>query len=334
MLDQLLVIVLAIHLQRIVHGLIDVPITVSDWLLTIQSFIAITMKHLKKGSSGEAVQDLQGQLHRLRFDPGPLDGDFGPKTRKAVIAFQKRYGLDPDGIVGPLTRRALNKALKDFARDKDKKRPSGLVINRSLQLRSGQYFKAEHKKDLIVLHHTAGGSAKSTLNWWNQDSRRIATPFIIGRDGTIYEVFDPRKWAYHLGLRGTGGRVDRRSIGIEIASEGGLKESQGKLYKFDRVLASTLFTGKSYRHPSSWRGYQHYAEYTKEQVSSVIHLTDYLLQAFDIPRRTPANHLDFNKGLYSFKGVLGHHHLRPDKSDLHPGFNWEKLIQGTELKQV
>ena len=30
----------------------------------------------------------------------PADGDFGPKTKLAVVAFQKRKGLHPDGIVG------------------------------------------------------------------------------------------------------------------------------------------------------------------------------------------------------------------------------------------
>jgi murein L,D-transpeptidase YcbB/YkuD len=37
------------------------------------------------------------------------DGDFGPKTETAVKAFQKRSGLEPDGVVGPLTWAALLK---------------------------------------------------------------------------------------------------------------------------------------------------------------------------------------------------------------------------------
>jgi cell wall-associated NlpC family hydrolase len=35
------------------------------------------------------------------------DGIFGPQTRRAVRAFQKRHGLLVDGIVGPQTRKAL-----------------------------------------------------------------------------------------------------------------------------------------------------------------------------------------------------------------------------------
>lgn len=36
-----------------------------------------------------------------------LDGKNGPKTKAAVKAFQQRYGLAPDGVVGPMTWTAL-----------------------------------------------------------------------------------------------------------------------------------------------------------------------------------------------------------------------------------
>ena len=37
----------------------------------------------------------------------PADGIFGPVAERAVRRFQRRHGLVPDGIVGPLTRAAL-----------------------------------------------------------------------------------------------------------------------------------------------------------------------------------------------------------------------------------
>lgn len=66
---------------------------------------------LKEGSRGPEVIDLQHIL-RLRggrgeFDPGAVDGVFGPKTKAAVIKFQKANALVADGIVGPKTWEAF-----------------------------------------------------------------------------------------------------------------------------------------------------------------------------------------------------------------------------------
>lgn len=56
---------------------------------------------------GQDVADLQRRLLQFGFDPGDIDGIFGPLTEEAVIAFQQAAGLDDDGIVGPLTTAAL-----------------------------------------------------------------------------------------------------------------------------------------------------------------------------------------------------------------------------------
>lgn len=56
---------------------------------------------LKVGSKGEDVKYLQQQLHL------EVDGDFGPETKAVVAAFQRKHGLDADGIVGPKTWKAI-----------------------------------------------------------------------------------------------------------------------------------------------------------------------------------------------------------------------------------
>lgn len=63
---------------------------------------------LRQGARGDAVRTLQRYLNDLStiysaLLPITADGAFGPRTRNAVIAFQRLFELTPDGIVGPAT---------------------------------------------------------------------------------------------------------------------------------------------------------------------------------------------------------------------------------------
>ena len=65
------------------------------------------MQNLKEGLVGPEIVKLQEKLKEIGFNPGLVDGEFGPATRAAVIAFQKSEGLLPDGVAGPRTLTAL-----------------------------------------------------------------------------------------------------------------------------------------------------------------------------------------------------------------------------------
>lgn len=58
-----------------------------------------------------STQGVQLALAVLGFDPGPIDGFYGPQTISAVLAFQTANGLFVDGIAGEQTRRSLRSAL-------------------------------------------------------------------------------------------------------------------------------------------------------------------------------------------------------------------------------
>ena len=62
---------------------------------------------LKEGSTGQQVINLQYVLNRQGFYSGSLDGIFGPKTKAAVVQFQRNHRLEADGIVGTATLKAL-----------------------------------------------------------------------------------------------------------------------------------------------------------------------------------------------------------------------------------
>ncbi|MEO6550849.1 MAG: peptidoglycan-binding domain-containing protein [Ferruginibacter sp.] len=69
----------------------------------------LNIAKLRFGSSGSMVEQLQTKLKQKHFYEGNIDGDFGERTLKAVIAFQKYVFGDSsiDGVVGPITSEEL-----------------------------------------------------------------------------------------------------------------------------------------------------------------------------------------------------------------------------------
>ena len=58
---------------------------------------------------GNLTQRVQSMLGDLGYDPGPVDGIQGPRTKAAVEEFQQKVGAAADGIVGPETRKYLKR---------------------------------------------------------------------------------------------------------------------------------------------------------------------------------------------------------------------------------
>lgn len=77
--------------------------------------LPVPTANLRRGNRGEQVKQLQQALVRLGFmtqaqmNTGP--GIFGPRTDRALRAFQQSKGLGVDGIYGPRSQSALRSAL-------------------------------------------------------------------------------------------------------------------------------------------------------------------------------------------------------------------------------
>lgn len=79
---------------------------------------------LSNGDRGADVRLLQEGLNALGFNTGPADGIFGPRTERAVRAFQQSQGVTVDGIVGrgetwPALQDALQNRQGQLLRDAD-----------------------------------------------------------------------------------------------------------------------------------------------------------------------------------------------------------------------
>lgn len=69
----------------------------------------INLPMLRQGDKGEVVRAAQFLLNGRGASVGMwgADGDFGPQTRSAVLAYQRRNGLEADGIIGNQTWKKL-----------------------------------------------------------------------------------------------------------------------------------------------------------------------------------------------------------------------------------
>ncbi|GAA4611213.1 N-acetylmuramoyl-L-alanine amidase [Saccharopolyspora hordei] len=103
-------------------------LTEARWRLGDRSLAYLVSKPI----SGDDVFALQERLLELGFDAGRPDGIFGRQTEQALRNFQREYGLNPDGICGPATLRALRQLAPKvrggrpvFLREQEKVRRAG-----------------------------------------------------------------------------------------------------------------------------------------------------------------------------------------------------------------
>ena len=67
------------------------------------------LQHQARMLRGDDVSALQHRLADMGFNPGRVDGIFGPLTDAALRDFQRNIGLAPDGRCGPATLTALGR---------------------------------------------------------------------------------------------------------------------------------------------------------------------------------------------------------------------------------
>jgi len=193
-------------------------------------------------------------------------------------------------------------------------------------LTNGQYYSQPHPKTCVFLHHTAGTTAQGAWGWWNQTPDRVGTPYLIDRNGDIYECFDPKSWAYHLGIKGDDDSQEKQSISIEIVAA-------GHLYGENKNMFLPLYpnTAAGKKIPDSeicvikdgFRGHTNFHAYTDAQIISLCQLLGKLHVDFPtipFPSTFTAKDLEYNKEVIDkdLKGVFSHTSVRQDKDDIFP----------------
>ena len=207
--------------------------------------------------------------------------------------------------------------------------------------RSGYYHDTVYAKERIVLHFTAGGLTGDMSTLTRQDYH-VSVPFVIARDGTIYQLYSSKFWSGNLGgdaLGNAGNAQDKRTIGIEISNFGPLKSTPDSLrmtYGDGAPYCTPAQTDAYQKLPAPFRGYTDFATYTDEQYDSLIVLLRYLTAQYAIPRQfipEPKRYLT-TPDVLTFKGIVSHINYRKDgKWDLGPAFDWARTISGVQASE-
>lgn len=80
-------------------------------------------RQLRRGRVGWDVSSLEFRLRRFGLAPKRVDGRFDAATAAALRRFQRARGLDPDGIAGPRTFRALTRTPTKVATTRPRPKP-------------------------------------------------------------------------------------------------------------------------------------------------------------------------------------------------------------------
>ena len=80
---------------------------ISTYHIDTEQVVAESVTESVEALTTTQTKTVQTRLKNWGYYTGAVDGIYGPKTRAAVIAFQKKNGLVADGIVGPKTAAAI-----------------------------------------------------------------------------------------------------------------------------------------------------------------------------------------------------------------------------------
>ena len=91
-----------------------------------------------------------------------------------------------------------------------------------IQLPSPNFDERERAIDMIVLHYTGMKTAQEALHRLRDPEAKVSAHYVIDEDGTIYQLVDEAKRAWHAGVSHWRGvdNVNHNSIGIEIVNPG------------------------------------------------------------------------------------------------------------------
>jgi len=197
------------------------------------------------------------------------------------------------------------------------------------------FYKDTPAKERIVVHFTAG-YLKGDMAALSKKDNHVSVPFVVGRDGTIYQLFASKFWSYHLGKGAAGGNstMSQSAVAIEMSNVAYLREKNGTLVDpYGAPYCTTADTDAYQVLSTPYRGYTRFATFTDAQYKSLINLLRYITATYKIPAAflPEPQRYDVYQDVASFKGITTHVNYQPQsygKWDFGPAFDWARVEAG------
>ena len=145
--------------------------------------------------------------------------------------------------------------------------------------------------------------------------------FIITKMGVIYQIFDTN----HSSNTFDNPDIDKRQIKIALENLGWLNKNTINGFLFNWI-------GDPYRsepHIKNWRGHYFWDKYTKEQISSLVDLCDYLTELHNIPKKVVPSQIYFDN-TSKFTGIVCKSNFSDIYTDINPSFDFNIFFKNAE----
>jgi peptidoglycan hydrolase-like protein with peptidoglycan-binding domain len=158
---------------------------------------------LSLGSAGEEVRAVQQRLKDLKFDPGPIDGQFGELTRAAVWGFEKLIMGTPSAEpTGTVTPKRWNRMQDDIV--VEPRRPNATKNHTEVYLPEQMVIFFRDDTPALITHMSSGTNEEwceevsiSPGEFGNEDGTE---PLVRGECGRSYTP--PGVFTYHRQVEG------------------------------------------------------------------------------------------------------------------------------------
>lgn len=192
--------------------------------------------------------------------------------------------------------------------------------NHDFKIDDSLISKGKTKKKQIVLTNTSypinDYLTKLRLRYYKKYNKVPA--YTIDRSGTLFFHFDTEKYTSFF----ENDMLNKTAIAISLENVGWLKYIEDKNIYVD--WRGIPYNGNIIQ--KTWRNKRYWAEYTNEQISTLLELIDYLCIKHSIDKNFIGNNV-FIDGAEKFKGILNRSNFNKNYHDLTPAFDFEKLTK-------